>query len=111
LAVTRNKKKTELDAAKNKKDEIEQEEEDYDKKIPGLQRKIILLSNEVSLLDCTLNIYELTYKEEKTFAEKQLLVGLWEDLENTFQTDKMKRHLDHVLKQLKSDPSYKEKSH
>lgn len=114
MAATHNKKKLELDAAKEKKEGIEQAkrqgEEDYDNELPDLERKITLLENEVTLLKCTLNIYELTYKPEKTSAEKQMLVDFWQDLERTFQTDKMRKHLDHVWVQLKNDPGYKQKS-
>jgi hypothetical protein len=115
LAATHNKKKLDLDAAKVRKEGIEQAkrqgEEDYDNELPNLERKITLLGNEVTLLKCTLNIYELTYKPEKTGAEKQMLVDLWQNLERTFQTDKMKKHLDHVWVQLKNDPGYKQKAH
>jgi hypothetical protein len=50
----------------------------------------------------------LTYKPGKTDLEKQLLVNLWGDLKQTFQTDKMKKVLDHLSAQLAPDQKQKE---
>lgn len=76
-------------------------ESDSDREqIPPLERKIYLLKNEVTILKFTIEIYGLTYKPEKTHLEKQTLVNLWEDLEQTFQTDKMKKVLDSLRAQL-----------
>lgn len=111
LQATLNRQQTALDAAIADKRRIEKYldgDEDEDGDLPPLERKIYLLKNEVTILNFTVEIYDLTYKPGKTDLEKQLLVNLWGDLKQTFQTDKMKKVLDHLSAQLAPDQKQKE---
>jgi hypothetical protein len=106
------RQQTKLEDATSEKEDIEKDldgESDSDRELlPPLERKIYLLQNEVKILKFTIEIYGLTYnKPVKTDLEKQTLVNLWEDLEQTFQTDKMKKILDDLRAQLA--PAHKQK--
>jgi len=109
LAKLRNNKHQELLKAESAQKTIIGSKKDKGNRLSDIEHRITVLGNEVAILDRTITIYDATYDEPWRSEKADELQKLWEELEGTFKSDKMRKLLDYLWSQLQQDVNRKPK--